>query len=71
MIAKHHYCPTFQGLGSARFLAAAVGHAVNMSLAIGQLARLFTRACLNLVNSRSSWEQVLRLNHEALAEVAF
>ena len=70
MISKHHYCPTFQGLGSTRFLAAAVGHAFSMSLAIGQLARLLTRAYLNLVNSRSNWEQVLCLDDEALAEVA-
>ena len=57
--------------GTARSIAAAVGHAVSMSLAVGQPSRLFTRACLNLLLDCKGWDYPLTLTSEAMCELEF
>ena len=45
-----------------RWLASAVGQIISMSLAIGQVTRLRTRALYAMINSRQSWADRLLLS---------
>ena len=48
-----------------------VGQIISMSLAIGPVARLRTRALYSVLNSRRSWSDRLRLPEDAKMELVF
>ena len=54
-----------------RWLASAVGKIISMSLAIGPVARLRTRALYAVINMRCSWADRLLLSDEAREELVF
>lgn len=55
----------------ARRLASLTGHAVSMSLALGTLPRLFTRACFGLLATKASWNSHLTVSEGVRTEVLF
>ena len=55
----------------ARVLASIVGQIISMSLAIGPVARLRTRILYDLLNSRRSWSDMLRMSDAARQEMQF
>ena len=55
----------------ARTLASIVGQIMSMSLAIGPVARLRTRALYSAINSRQSWSDKLLLSDDAKLELSF
>ena len=54
-----------------RTLASFVGQIISMSLAIGPVARLRTRALYSVINARSSWANKLFLTEDARSELYF
>ena len=54
-----------------RRLASCVGQIISMSLAIGPVARLCTRALYGVINSRHSWADRLPLPAAAQEELVF
>ena len=50
------------GLVPAQLLASVVGQIISMSLAIGPVARLRTRALYNVINSRTCWSEKLSVS---------
>ena len=54
-----------------QWLASAVGQIISMSLAIGQVTRLRTRALYAMINSRQSWADRLCLSKDAREELVF
>jgi hypothetical protein len=55
----------------ARTLSSVLGHVSSMSLVLGGLARLFSRSCFALVNSRAAWDAPLVLDDAARHELLF
>ena len=55
----------------AKVVASITGRIISLSLAIGSIARLRTRALYALLDSRESWYDHLVLNEEARAEIVF
>ena len=55
----------------ARLLASVVGQIISMSLAIGPVARLRTRALYDVINTRSFWSEKLSLSSLARDELLF
>ena len=54
-----------------RALSGIVGQVISMSLAIGPIARLRTRACYATINKRKTWSDSILLSEEAKAELSF
>ena len=54
-----------------RSLASIVGKIISMSLAIGSISRLRTRALFSAINSRRSWCDSILLPHNAKEELDF
>ena len=54
-----------------RALSSIAGQVISMSLAIGPIARLRTRACYAIINQRKTWSDSLLLTEEAKAELHF
>jgi hypothetical protein len=55
----------------ARLLASVIGQVISMSLAIGPVARLRTRALYDVINSRRFWSEKLSLPALACDEILF
>ena len=51
---------------TARKLASILGTLISMDLALGPVARLWTRSSYHQINSRQSWDReiILTLNHD-------
>ena len=58
-------------LVSAKHLASVVGSILSMSLAIGPVARFMTRSMYTLLETRSSWWELLTISPEAQEELKF
>ena len=56
---------------AARFLASVVGQIISMSLAVGPVSRLRTRAMYAVLNQRKFWSDWLTLSLDALNELQF
>ena len=56
---------------AACFLASVIGHIISMSLAIGPVIRLRTRALYAVLNQRRFWADWLNLTGDALEELHF
>ena len=56
---------------TARILASIVGQIISMSLAIGPIVRLRTRALYGIINQRIFWSDRLALSNEARDELNF
>ena len=54
-----------------RAVASVVGQIMSMSLALGSVARLRTRAMYAVINSCTSWSAFVRLTEEAMLELEF
>ena len=54
-----------------RALSSVVGQIISMSLAIGPMVRLRTRACYDVINQRKTWSDSRLLTEEAKAELHF
>ena len=54
-----------------RAISSVVGQIISMSLAIGSVARLRTRACYSVINQRMTWSDRLLLSDEAKSELTF
>ena len=54
-----------------RALSSVVGQIISMSLAIGPVARLRTRACYHIINQRKTWSDSHLLTEDAKAELHF
>ena len=54
-----------------RMLASVIGQIISMSLVIGPIARLMTRACYSVIESRRSWQDRVQLTQEAGTELRF
>lgn len=54
-----------------RTLASITGQIVSMSLANCPIARLMTRACYSVIESRRSWQDRVQLTQEACTELKF
>lgn len=54
-----------------RLLASIVGQIMSMSLALGPIARLSTRALYGAIDSRHSWSDQLKLSDDARDELLF
>ena len=52
-------------------LSSIVGQVISMSLAIGPIARMRTRACYAIINQQKTWSDSLMLTEEAKAELHF
>ena len=56
---------------TARILASIAGQIISMSLAIGPIVRLWTRALYGIINQRIFWSDRLALSTEAWDELNF
>ena len=59
------------GLASARSLAKVTGQVLSMSIAVGPVTRLRTRALYEMINSRLFWNQLLQITDDAREELLF
>ena len=59
------------GMITARSLASVVGQIISMSLALGPVTRLRTRAMYSVLNQRKCWSDRLRLSRDAQEELSF
>ena len=59
------------GRASARTISRIAGKAISFSLAIGAVARLFSREMYRVVESRVSWDIVVTLDEFVVSELAF
>ena len=59
------------GLASARSLAKVTGQVLSMSIAVGPVTRLCTRALYEMINSRLFWNQLLQITDDAREELLF
>ena len=55
----------------ARLLASAVGQIISLTHSIGRLVRLKTRALYRCIDTRSSWNALVWVDHEAYDEIIF
>ena len=55
----------------ARFLASIVGKIISLSLAVSPVSRFMTRSTYSMLNQRRCWNDLLKLNAEATAELQF
>ena len=56
---------------TARQISKIAGYLISMSLALGKIARLFTRQMYKLIESRNFWDEPVNLNEEVLSELKF
>ena len=54
-----------------RMLASVIGQIISMSLVVGPIARLMTKACYSVIESRKSWQDRVQLTREAGTELQF
>ena len=59
------------GLASARTLAKVTGQVLSMSIAVGPVTRLRTRALYEMINSRLFWNQLVQITEDAREELLF
>ena len=55
----------------ARLAARVTGQTISMSLAMGNVARLFTRNMYNAIDTRLSWQSHIELNADCQADIDF
>ena len=55
----------------ARILASIIGQVISMTLAMGPVSRVRTRALYSVLNTRKSWADKLHLSREAREELQF